>query len=62
MGLGTTRTLTDEIRMSYGYLDQIRSGSYLILGMSLRTMVCHYGCHKDIRDVTDDLAFKKDDP
>ena len=37
-------------------------GSYLILGMSLWIIVCHYGSHKDIRDVKDDLTKGKYDP
>ena len=80
MGLGTIRTLMDELRMRYGRAMDINVcthsmeksnnfdfsvmpyGSYLILGMSLWTTVCHYGSHKDIRDVTDDLLDGKDDP
>ena len=37
-------------------------GSYLNFGMSLWTMICHYICHKDIRDVRDNLTDTKDDP
>ena len=36
--------------------------SVLILGMSLQTTACHYGSHKDISYITDDLTDTKYDP
>ena len=34
-------------------------GSYLILGMSIQTVACHYRCHKDIMDITDNVTDQK---